>query len=170
MRQLLMEQAHLVPPTIKANDFYTIIKNLFEETKIEILEPAGGTNPTDVLKEHLERYINEPQAKRYTSFKSGRPLLDEEYAYFVYSSFYDDLKTFEWRESSAKTSLMIKALFKSKKPEDQAKFDHTKRFPGKDSNDKPFPPLKTLRIPLKFFEKDEDIDEDIDVESEESIV
>ena len=55
MRQLLMEQAHLVPPTIKANDFYTIIKNLFEETKIEILEPAGGTNPTDILKEHLER-------------------------------------------------------------------------------------------------------------------
>ena len=58
MRQLLMEQAHLVPPTIKANDFYTIIKNLFEETKIEILEPAQGTNPADVLKEHIRRYIN----------------------------------------------------------------------------------------------------------------
>jgi len=170
MRQLLMEQAHIVPPTLKGDDFNFILKNLFEKSKIEILEPAEGTNPSDVLREHLERYINEPQAKRYTSFKSGRPLLDDEYAYFVYSSFYDDLKTFEWRESSAKTSLMIKALFKSKKPEEQAKFDHTKRFPGKDSNEKPFPPLKTLRIPLKFFDKDEDVEEDIDVESEDEIV
>ena len=47
----------------------------------------------DVLREHIRRYINEPQAKRYTSFKSGRPLLDNDYAYFTYNSFYDDLKT-----------------------------------------------------------------------------
>ena len=170
MRQLLMEQAHLVPPTIKANDFYTIIKNLFEETKIEILEPAQGTNPADVLREHIRRYINEPQAKRYTSFKSGRPLLDDDYAYFTYNSFYDDLKTFEWRESPAKTSLMIKRLFPSKNPEEQAKFDHTKRFPGKDSDNKPFPPLKTLRIPLKYFEEEEVVDDDVEFESEENIV
>ena len=64
---------------------------------------------------------------------------------------------------------MIKALFKSKKPEEQAKFDHTK-ISRKDSNEKPFPPLKTLRIPLKFFDKDEDVEEDIDVESEDDIV
>jgi hypothetical protein len=170
LRALLMEQVHVVVPTIKANDFYEILKNLFEKSKIEILEPAEGTNPSDILKEHIHRYINDPQAKKYNSFKSGRPLLDDEYAYFLYSAFYDDLKTYEWKESSAKTSLMIKALFPSKKPEEQAKFDHSKKFPGKDSDNKQYPPLKTLRIPLKYFESEEDVNEQHQFESEEDIV
>ena len=101
---------------------------------------------------------------------SGRPLLDDEYAYFLYSSFYDDLKTYEWKESSAKTSLMIKALFPSKNPEEQAKFDHSKKFPGKDSDNKQYPPLKTLRIPLKYFEKEEEVNEQIEFEREDNIV
>jgi hypothetical protein len=170
LRALLMEQVHIVPPTIKGNDFYEILKNLFEKSKIEVLEPAEGTNPSDILKAHINRYINDPQAKKYNSFKSGRPLLDDEYAYFLYSAFYDDLKTYEWKESSAKTSLMIKALFPSKKPEDQAKFDHSKKFPGKDSDNKQYPPLKTLRIPLKYFESEEDVNEQHQFESEEDIV
>ena len=170
LRALLMEQVHVVPPTIKGNDFYEILKNLFEKSKIEILEPAEGTNPSDILKAHINRYINDPQAKKYNSFKSGRPLLDDEYAYFLYSAFYDDLKTYEWKESSAKTSLMIKALFPSKKPEDQAKFDHSKKFPGKDSDNKQYPPLKTLRIPLKYFESEEEVNEQHQFESEEDIV
>ena len=170
LRALLMEQVHIVPPTIKGNDFYEILKNLFEKSKIEVLEPAEGTNPSDILKAHINRYINDPQAKKYNSFKSGRPLLDDEYAYFLYSAFYDDLKTYEWKESSAKTSLMIKALFPSKKPEDQAKFDHSKKFPGKDSDNKQYPPLKTLRIPLKYFESEEEVNEQHQFESEEDIV
>lgn len=170
LRALLMEQVHVVVPTVKANDFYEILKNLFEKSKIEILEPAEGTNPSDILKAHINRYINDPQAKKYNSFKSGRPLLDDEYAYFLYSAFYDDLKTYEWKESSAKTSLMIKALFPSEKPEDQAKFDHSKKFPGKDSDNKQYPPLKTLRIPLKYFETEEEVNEQHQFESEEDIV
>ena len=39
---------------------------------------------------------------------------------------------------------MIKALFPSKKPEDQAKFDHSKKFPGKDSDNKQYLPCLNL--------------------------
>ena len=65
---------------------------------------------------------------------------------------------------------MIKALFPSKKPEDQAKFDHSKKFPGKDSDNKQYSPLKTLRIPLKYFESEEEVNEQHQFESEEDIV
>mgnify|MGYP001388999695 CR=1 FL=1 len=64
----------------------------------------------------------------------------------------------------------IKDLFPSKNPEEEAKFDHSKRFPGKDSKSKIFPPLKTLRLPLKFFEKDEDVHETVEFKSEEDII
>ena len=46
----------------------------------------------NILKTHINRYINDPQAKKYNSFKSGRPLLDDENAYCLYSAFYNDLK------------------------------------------------------------------------------
>ena len=55
--------------------------------KIETIEPAEGTSPMDILKETLKRYINGPQATNYNSFESGRPLLEDEYAYFVYDEF-----------------------------------------------------------------------------------
>ena len=170
LRAVIMEQAHVVPPQIKGNDFHEIIKSLFEGNKIDVIEPAEGTNPSDVLRNHLHRYINEPAAKQYSSFQSGRPLLDDDHAYFLFTSFYDDIKTYEWKESSAKTSLMIRDLFPSKKPEDEAKFDHSKRFPGKDSKSKLFPPLKTLRIPLKYFQKDEDVHETVEFKSEDDII
>ena len=169
LRALVMEQAHIVPPTIKANDFHEILKNLFEKHKLEIINPAEGTNPSDVLMDHINRYINEPEAKKHTSFKSGRPLLDSEYAYFSYAAFYDDMKTFEWKDSSAKTSLMIKSLFNSEKEDEQAKFDHSKRFPGKDAKGNSFPPLKTLRLPLKFLTLEKNVEERHNFVSEENI-
>ena len=170
LRALVMEQAHIVPPTIKANDFHEILKNLFEKHKLEIINPAEGTNPSDVLMDHINRYINEPEAKKHTSFKSGRPLLDSEYAYFSYAAFYDDMKTFEWKDSSAKTSLMIKSLFNSEKEDEQAKFDHSKRFPGKDAKGNSFPPLKTLRLPLKFLTLEKNVEERHNFVSEENII
>ena len=45
-----------------------------------------------------------------------------------------------------------------------------KKFPGKDSDNKQYPPLKTLRIPLKYFESEEEVNEQHQFESEEDIV
>jgi hypothetical protein len=80
------------------------------------------------------------------------------------------MKTFEWKDSSAKTSLMIKSLFNSEKEDEQAKFDHSKRFPGKDAKGNSFPPLKTLRLPLKFLTLEKNVEERHNFVSEEDII
>ena len=40
-----------VPPQLKGNDFYEIIKAYLKD-KIETIEPAEGTSPWIYLKEH----------------------------------------------------------------------------------------------------------------------
>jgi hypothetical protein len=49
-------------------------------------------------------------------------------------------------------------------------FGHQKRYPGKDDNDKPFKPIRVARIPLFLFEKPEEVEETIDIESDEDVV
>jgi len=49
-------------------------------------------------------------------------------------------------------------------------FGKTKRFPGKDSDGNYFKPVKAARIPLFIFEEPEDIDEKIEIESEDEVV
>jgi len=170
LRALLMEQAFTVPPNIKGNEFITIMSTLFDKEKVETIEPAEGTSPTDILLKYLEKYIYGPKATTHKSFESGKPLVDGKYAWFVYDEFYSDLKTKEWKTDPQRTSYMIKELFKSEDKEKKALFNKAKRFPGKDKDNNYFPPIKVLRIPLYLFEEKKDIQEIIEFEDEEDII
>jgi hypothetical protein len=45
-----------------------------------------------------------------------------------------------------------------------------KRFPGKDDEGQPFNPIKAARIPLFIFDKPEEINETVVIESDDDIV
>jgi hypothetical protein len=170
LRALMMEQAFVVPPNIKGNDFIEIMQLLFDKEKVETIEPVEGTSPMDILLKNLEKYIYGPKATTYKSFESGKPLVDENYAWFVYDEFYSDLKTREWKTDPQRTSNMIKELFKSDNKDKKALFNKPKRFPGKDKDDNYFPPIKVLRIPLHIFEERKQVQEIVDFEDEEDII
>ena len=170
LRALLMEQAFVVSPNVKGNEFIEIMRALFDKEKVEIIEPAEGTSPTDVLQKHLEKYIYGPKATTYKSFESGKPLIDTKYAWFVYDEFYADLKTREWKIDPQRTSYMIKEIFRNENKDKKAMFNKPKRFPGKNSNGDYFPPIKALRIPLYLFEEKENIKEIVEFEDEEDIL
>ena len=170
LRALLMEQAFIVPPNIKGNDFIEIMKMLFDKEKVETIEPAAGTSPKYMLKKHLEKYIYGPKATTYKSFESGKPLTDDQYAWFVYDEFYAELKTRECKIDPQRTSYMIKELFRSESKDQKALFNKPKRFPGKNSNGEYFPPIKVLRIPLYIFEERKNIKEIVDFEDEDEII
>jgi hypothetical protein len=165
-----MEQAFIVPPNLKGNDFIEIMQLLFDKEKVETIEPVEGTSPMDILLKNLEKYVYGPRATTYKSFESGKPLVDENYAWFVYDEFYSDLKTKEWKTDPQRTSYMIKELFKSDDKDKKALFNKPKRFPGKDKNDDYFPPIKVLRVPLYVFEEKKEVDEIVPFEDEEDII
>ena len=170
LRALLMEQAFIVPPNLKGNSFIEIMQLLFDKEKVETIEPVEGTSPMDILLKNLEKYIYGPKATTYKSFESGKPLVDEKYAWFVYDEFYSDLKTREWKTDPQRTSYMVKELFKSDDKDKKALFNKPKRFPGKDKDDKYFPPIKVLRVPLHIFEERKQVQEIVDFEDEEDII
>jgi hypothetical protein len=165
-----MEQAFVVSPNVKGNEFIEIMRALFDKEKVEIIEPAEGTSPTDVLQKHLHKYIYGPRATTYKSFESGKPFIDNQYAWFVYDEFYADLKTKEWKIDPQRTSYMIREIFKSENKDKKALFNKPKRFPGKNSNGDYFPPIKALRIPLYLFEEKKDVKEIVEFEDEEDIL
>jgi hypothetical protein len=170
----MFEQAHVMAPSIKKQDFENIIKLLSTpKDKIEIIEPAEGTSPLEVLKKLLQKHIYGAQATSHSSFQSGRPLVESKFAWFVFDKFFDKLKNEEWKYDAQKTSYMISnELFdhENSDEEKRALFGKTKRFPGKDSDGNYFKPVKAARIPLFIFEEPEDIDEKIEIESEDEVV
>jgi hypothetical protein len=173
LRALLMEQAFITPPNIKGNEFLEVMSVLFDKEKVEIIEPAEGTSPRDILLKYLQKYIYGPKATTYKSFESGKPLLNDKYAWFVYDEFYSDLKTKEWKIDPQRTSYMIKELFESEEPQEKEKkalFNTLKRFPGKDKDNNYFPPIKVLRVPLYLFEERKNVNEILDYEDEEDII
>jgi hypothetical protein len=173
-KNTMFEQAHVMAPSIKKQDFENIIKLLSTpKDKIEIIEPAEGTSPLEVLKKLLQKHIYGAQATSHSSFQSGRPLVESKFAWFVFDKFFDKLKNEEWKYDAQKTSYMISnELFdhENSDEEKRALFGKTKRFPGKDSDGNYFKPVKAARIPLFIFEEPEDIDEKIEIESEDEVV
>jgi len=170
LRGLIMAQANILPPPVKGMEFYEIINALL--TTIDTVQPAPGTRPSEILKKHLREYINGPQATTHTSFASGNVLKDDNYAYFVYDEYYNDLKDNGWKKDASRTSYMIEQLFDDEdklKPE----FGKKKRFPGKNKKTgKPNPGVNgCAAIPLHIFDKEDDeIEEIVHFEKEEEIV
>jgi len=172
LRGLMMAQADELPPVVKGQEFYEIIKSLLATQ--DTVQPAPGTTPMDILKKHLKYYIHSTNATSYNSFKSGNVLKDETFAYFVYDEFYNDLKDNDWKKDSSRTSYMIIKMFEKEdenlpKPE----FDLKKRFPGTNKKtNKPYSGVNgCAKIPLYFFEDmEEDVIEIAEFENKENIV
>ena len=173
-KNVLFEQALITAPTIKQDKFDEILKALSSpEDKVEIIEPAEGTSPIDILKKLLEKHIYGAQATNYMSFESGRPFVEGEFAWFVFDKFFDKLKNEEWKYDAQKTSYMIShELFngEDKDLNKRALFGKQKRFPGQDDEGNYFKAIRTTRIPLHIFEKPEEVKETIETESQDNIV
>ena len=173
-KNVLFEQALITAPTIKQDKFDQILKTLSSpEDKVEIIEPAEGTSPIDILKKLLEKHIYGAQATNYMSFESGRPFVEGEFAWFVFDKFFDKLKNEEWKYDAQKTSYMISHELFNNEDKDQnrrALFGKQKRFPGQDDEGNYFKAIRTARIPLHIFEKPEEVKETIEIESQDNIV
>ena len=172
LRGLIMAQADIFPPPIKAMDFHAMINALLDTQ--DTVQPAPGTRPMEILKKLIREHINGPQATTHNSFLSGNVLKDETYAYFVYDDFYNFLKENEWKKDSSRTSYMIEKMFQKEKDHmPKPQFGKKKRFPGKDKKtDKPYPGVNGCAvIPLYLFKEEEmEVEEIIEIENEEDIV
>ena len=172
-KTVLFEQALIVAPPIKQEQFDLILKSISGKDKIEIIEPAEGTSPIEVLKKLLEKHIYGAQASSFMSFASGRPLVEDKFAWFVFDKFYDKLKNEEWKYDPQKTSYMLSHQLYNDEDEEEDRrvlFGHQKRYPGKDDNGKPFKAIRVARIPLFLFEEPEEVNETIEIESEDNVV
>ena len=172
LRGLIMAQADIFPPPIKAMDFHAMINALLDTQ--DTVQPAPGTRPMEILKKLIKEHINGPQATTHNSFLSGNVLKDETYAYFVYDDFYNFLKENEWKKDSSRTSYMIEKMFQKEKDHmPKPQFGKKKRFPGKDKKtDKPYPGVNGCAvIPLYLFKEEEmEVEEIIEIENEDDIV
>ena len=172
LRGLIMAQADIFPPPIKAMDFHAMINALLDTQ--DTVQPAPGTRPMEILKKLIREHINGPQATTHNSFLSGNVLKDETYAYFVYDDFYNFLKENEWKKDSSRTSYMIEKMFQKEKDHmPKPQFGKKKRFPGKDKKtDKPYPGVNGCAvIPLYLFKEEEmEVEEIIEIENEDDIV
>jgi hypothetical protein len=171
LRGLIMAQADVFPPPIKAMEFYELVNSLLDS--VDTVQPAPGTRPMEILKKLLKEHINGPQATTYNSFLSGNVLKDEEYAYFVYDDFYNFLKENEWKKDSSRTSYMIEKMFEKEKDHlPKPEFGKKKRFPGTNKKTgKPYPGVNgCAAIPLYLFKEEEEVEEIIEVENEDDIV
>jgi hypothetical protein len=75
LRGLIMAQADVFPPPIKAMDFHAMINALLDT--VDTVQPAPGTRPIEILKKLLKEHINGPQATTHNSFLSGNVLKDK---------------------------------------------------------------------------------------------
>ena len=172
LRGLIMAQADIFPPPIKAMDFHAMINALLDTQ--DTVQPAPGTRPMEILKKLIKEHINGPQATTHNSFLSGNVLKDETYAYFVYDDFYNFLKENEWKKDASRTSYMIEKMFENEKDHlPKPEFGKKKRFPGRNKKtDKPNPGVNGCAfIPLYLFKEEEmEVEEIIEIENEDDIV
>ena len=160
MRKLVADNTNIFPPIIKQHDFQKILDGLWATKKD--MPPPVGTNPGEILKEELVAYVNGPVAKTHAAFESGSVLKDDEYYYFVFQKFYDELRRGDWKADRARTGHMMRSLFK-------ADFDCKKRFPKKE-NQESFPQIRVVKISIEGLEKEEIPEEKVEIENKGDIV
>lgn len=145
IRSIIAAAADFVPPKVKSNEFQEVLDNLFPP-KEELLPPKG-TTPDEQLAEYLKEYINGPQAKSNASFKTGAVLIEGDYAYFKYQSFYNSLKNKDWRLDKSKTAEKIIQIGGDK----ETKINIPKRFPKKPGEKESHDPIDVIQIPISKF-------------------
>jgi hypothetical protein len=122
-----------------------ILDSLFPP-KEELLPPKG-TTPDEQLEEYLKEYINGPQAKSNASFKTGAVLIEDNYAYFKYQSFYNSLKSKDWKENKSKTAEKIVQIG----GKEETKINIPKRFPKKQGEKESHDPIDVIQLPINKF-------------------
>jgi len=142
IRAIIGAAADMIPPKIKQNEFQDILDNLFPPKLTT--PPPKGTTPDELLEEYLSKYLHGPKAGTYAAFKTGAVLIEEQYAYFIYASFFDSLKNKEWKEDRGKTAEHMTRLFK-------AEFGFGKRFPKKKGDKESYSPVNVVKLSLDKF-------------------
>ena len=161
LKALIAAQIEVVPPPIKSKDFNGMLKDLW--SNMDVLKPASGTTPREILFELTKEYLNGVHATSHNSFMTGAVLEEEGYVYFKFQPYFDDLKRNEWRKDEQRTSHMLETYF-------QAEFSQLKRYPGKDKNGKYFPAIRCAKLPLDIFKKEKAPEEILTFEDKEDIV
>ncbi len=164
LKGVLMEQAHIVPPTIKNSEFFEIQTALF--SKVDLIKPAEGTSQEEKLHEYLNEYVFQVLANSHTSFKNGATLMDDEYVYFVWSKFFNFLKNKEWKMKEDRTGVLMKTLYKIQDDD----FVCRKRYPKKSDDKKSNPSVTCVKILKSYFKKDEYQEETVTMKNREDIL
>ena len=125
--------------------------------------PPAGTSPKEILHKYLEEHIHGVPAISATSFSSGSILKEEGFAYFTMEVFFNYLKNKEWKMKYEKTGRMLIEEFK-------AELGYLKRYPKKDTDKKSHNPIRCIKIPMSFFERNEEEVEIIDMKNKEDIL
>ena len=139
VRAIIGNAAGIVPPKIRQNEFQDILDTLFPPKLTT--SPPKGTTPDELLEDYLREYLRGPKATNYAAFKSGAVLVEDEYAYFVYQSFYNTLKNKEWKTNKPKTAEDLIRLF-------GAEFGISKRFPKTDNSKGSNPPVTVTKVKI----------------------
>ena len=142
IRAIIGAAADMIPPKIKQNEFQDILDNLFPPKLTT--PPPKGTTDDELLEEYLSKYLHGPKAGTYAAFKTGAVLIEDQHAYFVYSSFYNSLKNKEWKENRGTTAEYMTRLF-------EADFNISKRFPKKSGDRESHNPISVVKVSLNKF-------------------
>ena len=164
LKGVLMEQAHIVPPTIKNSEFFEIQTALF--SKVDLIKPAEGTSQEEKLHEYLNEYVFQVLANSHTSFKNGATLMDDEHVYFVWGKFFNFLKNKEWKMKEDRTGVLMKTLYKIQDDD----FVCRKRYPKKSDDKKSNPSVTCVKILKSYFKKDEYQEETVTMKNREDIL
>ena len=160
-RRLIGAHTPIAPPRIKQDEFQTIIENLKETETVQ--PPPLGTSPKELLHKYLEEHINGVPEVSATSFGSGSILKEDGFAYFTMDVFFNYLKNKEWKMKFEKTGRMLIEEFKSE-------LGHLKRYPKKDTDKKSHNPIRCVKIPMTFFEREEEDAEEMPMQEKDNIL
>lgn len=160
-RRLIASHTPIAPPRIKGDEFQIILDSLKESETVQ--PPPPGTSPKELLKKYLEDHINGVPAVSNASFKSGSILLEDGFAYFTMEVFFNYLKNKEWKIKIERTGRMLIEEFK-------AELNHQKRYPKKEGDQKSNNPIRCVKVPMTFFEKQEEETEIISMQKKSEIM
>ena len=146
-RRLIGAHTPIAPPRIKQDEFQTIIETLKETETVQ--PPPAGTSPKELLHKYLEDHIHGVPAVSDASFRSGSILIEDGFAFFTMEVFFNYLKNKEWKMKYEKTGRMMIEDFK-------AELGHLKRYPKKKTDKKPHNPIRVTKVPMSFFEREEE--------------
>jgi hypothetical protein len=160
-RRLIGAHTPIAPPRIKQDEFQTIIETLKETETVQ--PPPAGTSPKELLHKYLEDHIHGVPAVSDASFRSGSILIEDDFAYFTMEVFFNYLKNKEWKIKYEKTGRMLIEDFR-------AELGHLKRYPKKETDKKSHNPIRCIKIPMSFFEREEEQEEKISMKDKENIL